>query len=51
MDADGFSETQFAYLQLGTIVTTITRHLELRIEKRVPDHNYNVSPYADLAAT
>ncbi|KAF8656198.1 hypothetical protein AX16_002635 [Volvariella volvacea WC 439] len=31
---------QFAYLQLGTIVATIIRKMELRIE-RVPDHNYH----------
>jgi len=31
---------QFAYLQLGTIISTIIRHLELRID-RVPDHNYH----------
>lgn len=33
---------QFAYLQLGTIITTIIRRLELRIDK-VPEHNYHVS--------
>lgn len=34
--------TQFAYLQLGTIIATIIRRLELRIDK-VPAHNYHVS--------
>ncbi|KAF8071865.1 lanosterol 14-alpha-demethylase [Lyophyllum atratum] len=33
---------QFAYLQLGTIVATIIRQMEIRID-RVPDHNYHVS--------
>ncbi|CAE6454863.1 unnamed protein product [Rhizoctonia solani] len=32
---------QFANIQLGTILATIIRHMELRIEKRVPDHNYH----------
>ncbi|KAG6841440.1 hypothetical protein C0991_011110 [Blastosporella zonata] len=31
---------QFAYLQLGTIVATVLRHMELRINA-VPDHNYH----------
>ncbi|KAG6851134.1 hypothetical protein H0H93_001014 [Arthromyces matolae] len=31
---------QFAYLQLGTIVCTIVRNMELRIEN-VPEHNYH----------
>jgi len=31
---------QFAYLQLGTIITTIIRRLELRIDQ-VPEHNYH----------
>ncbi|EDR08390.1 uncharacterized protein LACBIDRAFT_234769, partial [Laccaria bicolor S238N-H82] len=32
---------QFAYLQLGTIIATVIRNMELRIEK-VPEHNYHV---------
>ncbi|KAG6862517.1 hypothetical protein C0995_000065 [Termitomyces sp. Mi166 len=31
---------QFAYLQLGTIVATIIRHMEIRIDA-VPAHNYH----------
>ncbi|KAF9448648.1 lanosterol 14-alpha-demethylase [Macrolepiota fuliginosa MF-IS2] len=31
---------QFAYLQLGTIIATILRHMEIKIEK-VPEHNYH----------
>ncbi|KAF9048601.1 lanosterol 14-alpha-demethylase [Panaeolus papilionaceus] len=31
---------QFAYLQLGTLIATVIRNLELRIEK-VPEHNYH----------
>ncbi|TFK33208.1 lanosterol 14-alpha-demethylase [Crucibulum laeve] len=31
---------QFAYLQLGTIVATVIRRMEMRIEK-VPEHNYH----------
>ncbi|KAF8588230.1 lanosterol 14-alpha-demethylase [Ramaria rubella] len=32
---------QFAYLQLGTILATLVRKLEMRIEKGVPEHNYH----------
>ncbi|KAG8740735.1 Lanosterol 14-alpha-demethylase [Ceratobasidium sp. 414] len=32
---------QFANVQLGTIISTIIRSMELRIENRVPDHNYH----------
>ncbi|KAG5638479.1 hypothetical protein H0H81_012411 [Sphagnurus paluster] len=31
---------QFAYLQLGTIVATVIRHMEIRIDS-VPEHNYH----------
>lgn len=31
---------QFAYLQLGTLISTVIRKVELRIEK-VPEHNYH----------
>ncbi|KAF8501258.1 cytochrome P450 [Gautieria morchelliformis] len=31
----------FAYLQLGTILATLVRKLEMRIEKQVPKHNYH----------
>jgi len=31
---------QFAYLQLGTLISTVIRKMELRIDK-VPDHNYH----------
>jgi len=31
---------QFAYLQLGTLISMIIRHLELRIDA-VPEHNYH----------
>ncbi|EKM78073.1 hypothetical protein AGABI1DRAFT_114898 [Agaricus bisporus var. burnettii JB137-S8] len=30
---------QFAYLQLGTIITTFIRHMELKMDK-LPEHNY-----------
>jgi sterol 14-demethylase len=33
---------QFAYLQLGTIIATFIRQMEMKIEK-VPEHNYHVS--------
>lgn len=33
---------QFAYLQLGTLISTIIRRMEIRIDK-VPEHNYHVS--------
>ncbi|EIW84237.1 lanosterol 14-alpha-demethylase [Coniophora puteana RWD-64-598 SS2] len=33
---------QFAYLQLGTVISTIIRKVELRLESdKVPDHNYH----------
>jgi len=33
---------QFAYLQLGTMLATFVRRLELRLEhNKVPDHNYH----------
>ncbi|KXN88639.1 Lanosterol 14-alpha demethylase [Leucoagaricus sp. SymC.cos] len=31
---------QFAYLQLGTIISTFIRHIEVKIDK-VPEHNYH----------
>ena len=38
---------QFAYLQLGTIITTIIRRVELRLEGRnFPAHNYHVGTMA-----
>ena len=36
---------QFAYLQLGTVIATIIRKVELRLEDgitKIPDHNYHV---------
>jgi sterol 14-demethylase len=36
---------QFAYLQLGTIIATLIRHFEIKID-RVPDHNYHVSYFS-----
>jgi membrane-anchored glycerophosphoryl diester phosphodiesterase (GDPDase) len=37
---------QFAYLQLGTIITTIIRRVELRLEgDKFPQHNYHVSSF------
>ncbi|KII85181.1 hypothetical protein PLICRDRAFT_94760 [Plicaturopsis crispa FD-325 SS-3] len=32
---------QFAYLQLGTIIVTIIRNMELRLTDRFPDNNYH----------
>ena len=34
---------QFAYLQLGTIIATLVRKMEFKIQKHVPAHNYHVS--------
>lgn len=31
---------QFAYMQLGTILATLIRHIEVRIDK-IPEHNYH----------
>ena len=36
------ASTQFAYLQLGTIISIIIRQVELRIDE-IPAHNYSVS--------
>ena len=36
------ASTQFAYLQLGTIISTIIRQVELRIDE-IPAHDYHVS--------
>jgi sterol 14alpha-demethylase len=33
----------FAYLQLGTILSTFIRRVELRLDGQFPDHNYHVS--------
>ncbi|KAI5114842.1 hypothetical protein M0805_000193, partial [Coniferiporia weirii] len=32
---------QFAYLQIGTIISTMIRKLELRLDGAVPEHNYH----------
>ncbi|KAK7018542.1 lanosterol 14-alpha-demethylase [Favolaschia claudopus] len=32
---------QFAYLQIGTIIATVIRRLELRLPNPVPEHNYH----------
>ncbi|KAJ7126748.1 lanosterol 14-alpha-demethylase [Mycena epipterygia] len=32
---------QFAYLQIGTIVATLIRRMELRLPNPVPEHNYH----------
>jgi len=32
---------QFAYLQLGTIIATLVRKMEFKIQKHVPAHNYH----------
>jgi hypothetical protein len=37
--------SQFAYLQLGTLVTTIIRKLELRLAGPVPSPDYHVSNF------
>jgi sterol 14-demethylase len=34
---------KFAYLQLGTIIATVIRRVQLRMETPVPEHNYHVS--------
>jgi sterol 14alpha-demethylase len=33
---------QFAYLQLGTIIATLIRKVELKMEQKMPGHNYHV---------
>ena len=38
---------QFAYLQLGTLIATVVRMMELRIDK-VPEHNYHVCPFTSF---
>ncbi|KAH8117864.1 lanosterol 14-alpha-demethylase [Phellopilus nigrolimitatus] len=32
---------QFAYLQIGTVIATLIRKLELRMDTDVPEHNYH----------
>ncbi|KIK99583.1 hypothetical protein PAXRUDRAFT_131726 [Paxillus rubicundulus Ve08.2h10] len=32
---------QFAYLQLGTVIATILRKMEIRLDQPVPEHNYH----------
>ncbi|KAJ6461291.1 lanosterol 14-alpha-demethylase [Mycena vulgaris] len=32
---------QFAYLQIGTVIATLIRRVELRLPNPVPDHNYH----------
>lgn len=34
--------TQFAYLQLGTILATALRQVEVRLDQSLPEHNYHV---------
>lgn len=34
---------QFAYVQIGTIIATLVRRMELRMETPFPEHNYHVS--------
>jgi sterol 14-demethylase len=33
--------SQFAYLQICTIIATILRRVELRLSNPIPDHNYH----------
>ncbi|PAV16228.1 lanosterol 14-alpha-demethylase [Pyrrhoderma noxium] len=32
---------QFAYLQIGTVISTIVRKIEMRLEGKFPEHNYH----------
>lgn len=32
---------QFAYMQVGAILATLVRHIEMKLTHRVPDHNYH----------
>lgn len=34
---------QFAFVQVGTIIVSLVRRLEMKIESKVPEHNYAVS--------
>ena len=36
---------QFAYLQIGTVISTIIRKMELKLEGEFPAHNYHVCPF------
>lgn len=33
---------QFAYLQLGTVLATLLRVMEVRLDQPLPEHNYHV---------
>jgi hypothetical protein len=35
--------SQFAYLQLGTVITTVIRNIEMKLEGPFPQHNYHAS--------
>jgi hypothetical protein len=42
---------QFAYLQLGTVIATIIRKVELRLQDgvtNIPEHNYHVRLFSSL---
>jgi len=38
-----FVGLQFAYVQLGAIISTVIRRVELRLDQPFPGPNYNVS--------
>lgn len=33
---------QFAYLQLGTVLATLLRQVEVKLDQPMPEHNYHV---------
>lgn len=39
----------FAYVQLGSIVATVVRSIEMRLAQKMPEHNYHVSVFAFFA--
>ena len=34
--------TKFAYLQLGTVLATLLRQVEVKLDQPLPEHNYHV---------
>jgi len=38
----------FAYVQLGCIIATLVREIEMRLPQPMPQHNYHVSVFCSL---
>jgi hypothetical protein len=47
-NADSFVHSQFAYLQLQTILATFIRNVEMKLDGPFPKTNYQVCPFSVL---